>query len=214
MPGIAGGLRVAIVDDHPVMRESVGQLLEDEGAEIVVSCAQAERAWLGIQAVRPDVAIIDIAQPGMPGEDLIHWIIDAPLVNVNILVLSGDTRVEVATDVLHAGARGYILKQSASETILGATIAVGLGEPFIDPTLCTLIEEALESPRLSSQEVKVLSHIAHGNSAGETAKELSIAEATVRRYLKLVYKKLGVHNAPEAVTQGMRRGFLRGEGFD
>jgi len=201
-------IRLVIADDHPVIRAGLRALLSSH-AEFVI----AGEASNGLQAVevwreaKPDVGLFDLRMPGLDGLEALKRIRtqhpQAAIVILTTMASEADMDRAVA-----AGANAYLPKQSSTAEIVGCIRAVRRGAPYVHPGVQKrLVERAVEEP-LTPREGEVLSGIARGLSNRRVARELNIAEGTVKTHLKRIFGKLYARNRTEAVVIARRKGLL------
>ena len=199
----AGPIRVAVVDDHPVVRAGLAALLASaEGIEVVGQAADGEAAVALARAERPDVVLMDLRMPVLDGVGATARMREeAP--DVRVLVLTTyETDASILT-AIEAGARGYLLKAAPEDEILAGVRAVARGEvarPAVDPPA--------PAPALSPRETEVLALVAIGRTNARIAAELHVTPATVKTHLLHVFEKLGVGDRTRAVTLAMELGLL------
>ena len=192
--------RVAIVDDHPVVREGLVAALEGKnGVEVVGVFSTAEEA-LGRLKSAPtlEVVILDLELPGMSGLDAI------PALSRSAAVLVLSAYGENIEEAIRAGARGYLLKGAPLDEIERAIAAVARGESYIDPRLASRL--VTRSPeRLTEREREVLRLVARGQSNKEIAAKLRISERTAKFHVTAILNKLGAENRAQAVAIAAQR---------
>jgi DNA-binding NarL/FixJ family response regulator len=186
--------RVAIIDDHPVVREGLVAALEGK-FEMAGAFASAEEA---IGRVKADVVLLDLELPGMSGLDAIQQFRAA------VLVLTAYDAEEDVERAIRAGAKGYLLKGASLEEIERAIHTLARGESYIDPR----VSSRMIAPRrrLTSREREVLRLVASGKSNKEIAAKLRITERTAKFHVTAILNKLGAENRAQAVAiAGERR---------
>jgi DNA-binding NarL/FixJ family response regulator len=215
---MSAGLRVVVVDDHPVFRTGLRTLLEDLGVDVV---AEAEDGAAGVAAVKqhePDVVLMDLQMPGVSGIDatrqLVAWSAE---VKVLVLTMSEDDQTVFAA--IQAGALGYLLKGSGQQEISRALAAVAAGEGVYGPRIARrlrtffaggAVASTTPFPSLSEREREVLDLIASGATNGDIAQRLFLSDKTVRNYVSAIFTKLDVDNRPAAIVIAREAG-LGGE---
>jgi DNA-binding NarL/FixJ family response regulator len=132
-------IRTLLVDDHDIVREAISMLLASaQGIQLVGSAATGEEAVVEAQRLRPDVIVMDLGLPGMSGMDATRNII-ADLPNTRIVAFSGHQSREYVQQAFAAGARGYVLKESAGMDLLSAVSAVAAGRRYTSPSVASLV---------------------------------------------------------------------------
>ena len=214
-----GELRVLLGDDHTVLRHGLRKILEERRDWRVVA-----EAGNGRDAVReaielaPDVAVLDIGMPLLNGIEATRQIARR-VPSVRVLILSMHSDQAYVTQAVQAGARGYLLKESAAAELVEAVAAVSAGKSFFSPAVAqvvfddyvrSLTERGITDPydSLSEREREVLQLVAEGRSSKEIAELLSISPATVETHRAHVLQKLQLHNTVEVVRYATRRGII------
>ena len=198
--------RVVIVDDHPLFRERLSQLINHE-LDMEV-CGEAEDAQQAIDLIRntsPDLAIVDITLKGSSGLELIKSI-KALSIDVPVLVLSMHDESLYAERALHAGATGYITKHESAENVLLAIRRVLAGEVYLSETMTSVFLKGLTTglksmprplDRLTDRELEVLELIGRGHTTRQIAETLQLGVATVDTYRARIKEKMNFRNATE-----------------
>jgi two-component system NarL family response regulator len=206
----AGGapIRIMVTDDHPVVREGFGAMIETEPDMTVVAQARSgEEALELFRRERPDVTLMDLRMPGMNGVDAIRAI-RREFPNSRFIVLTTYDGDEDIYRALEAGAQAYLLKDMFCDEILAAIRAVHAGQRRIPAAVGTRLAERMAGLDLSEREHQVLELVATGRSNKEIATELHITEATVKGHLTNILGKLGVTDRTQAVIAALRRGIV------
>ena len=199
--------RVVIVDDHPLFRERLAQLIDHE-LDMEV-CGEAESAVPGIQLIRstsPDLAIVDITLKGSSGLELIKSI-KALSIGTPVLVLSMHDEALYAERALRAGATGYITKHQAADEIIVAIRRVLAGEVYLSERMTASFLKSLTTggvkniprpvDRLTDRELEVLELIGNGRTTREITETLKLGVATVDTYRARIKEKMNFQNATE-----------------
>jgi two-component system response regulator NreC len=214
-----GKLRIVLGDDHTLVRQGFRKILEEQPEWAVVAEAsdgrEAVRQALSLQ---PDVVVLDIGMPLLNGIEATRQIIRR-FPNVSILILSMHSEEAYITQAMRAGARGYLLKDSADSELIRAVIAVSAGKSFFSPAVAKVmldeyvrhladkgIVDRFES--LSEREREIFQLIAEAHSNKEIADLLSVSPATVETHRAHILQKLDVHNTAELVLYAVRRGVI------
>lgn len=191
-------IRLALVDDHPVVREGLAAALKN--FEIAGSFGSAEE--LLAARVEADVVLLDLELPGMNGVEAI------PKIATRVLVLTAYATDEQLDAVLRAGAGGYLLKGAAVDEIERAIRTVARGETYLDPRIASRVVALSYAPRLSPREREVLRLVATGNSNKEIGTALHVTERTVKFHVTAILSKLGAENRAQAVAIAHERGLV------
>lgn len=212
-------IRIVLGDDHTLVRQGVRKILEDQPEWTVV-----DEASDGREAVRktleskPDVAIFDIAMPQLNGIEATRQVVRrAP--EVRVLILSMHVEEAYVVQGLQAGAKGYLLKDSADVDLVDAVTAVAAGKSFFSPAVARvmlddyvrhLAEKGVVDryQLLTEREREVLQLVAEGRSNKEAAELLHLSPATVETHRSNILQKLDVHNTAELVLFAVRRGVI------
>jgi DNA-binding NarL/FixJ family response regulator len=206
-------IRVLIADDHPVVRIGVRNMLGAHGRFAVVSEAiDGEEAILQTTRLLPDILLMDVQMPRLPGiEALRSLAISNP--RVKIVLLTGSITTQQVLEAIQIGARGVIYKDTLTDQLTAALLAVAAGLFWIngqrlqtlDDVIKTLEPPAAEKQRfrLTRREMEVVQLIARGYSNRELAKELSLSEETVKRHLSNTFDKTGVSTRLELALFAM-----------
>ena len=204
-------IRIILVDDHALVRDGVGRLLEVQtDMQVIGSFGESATAIPYAAGHRPDVAIVDIAIPHDNGIDITRSLRQVSP-STRVLVLSMHSNAEYVHQALLAGALGYVAKESAGEVLVKAVRAVNAGERF----LCSESEAQLASPLahraapatlLSAREHEVLRYTVEGLTIAETAIRLGISPKSVETYRSRLMTKLGIDGLPALVKFAIRNG--------
>lgn len=204
--------RILIVDDHPLVRAGFAQLIGDcPDLEVCGEAADMADALKQVDATAPDLAIIDLSLSGGSGLDLIEHI-KARNKNILMLVASMHDETLYAERVLAAGARGYINKQEAQESIIQAIRQVLSGKVYLsqhmtDRLLSGMIDANREKralDRLSNRELQVFELIGQGAATSQMAEQLNRSVKTIETHQAHIKKKLGLGSAHELTQRAIR----------
>jgi DNA-binding NarL/FixJ family response regulator len=199
--------RILIVDDHPMIREHLAQLINQAGDLLV--CGEAETAPMAMEKLnelRPDLAIVDLSLKGSSGLELIKDM-KAVTPELPVLVLSMHDETRYAQRALRAGASGYINKHEATEKVMEAIRRVLAGELYVSEKVAGLIlRQFVGQPHsvatdgvssLTDRELEVFQLIGEGRSTREIAEELHLSVKTIEAHRANMSRKLNVANAVE-----------------
>ncbi len=216
--GAEAVIRIALVDDHEVVREGLKSLINGQHDMTVVGeTGDGETALKMARDLSPDVVVTDLSMPGLTGSELAARI-RRECKAVKVLALTVHEERLYLTQILRAGASGYVLKRAAASELVNAVRTVAAGGTYIDPSLAsTVVTGYLDSESidpggpdvLSEREREVLLRIARGFTNKEIAAELEISTKTVETYKARVAEKLGLHSRVEIVRYAARKGLLR-----
>jgi DNA-binding NarL/FixJ family response regulator len=216
-----GPVRVMLVDDQRLVRESLGTLLTLlEGVELVAAAADGEEALVLSEQHRPDVVLMDLRMPRLDGIEATRRLHERqPEVRVIALTTYADD--ESVLGALRAGARGYITKDASSERIHEAILAVAAGEAVLDPAVQHHVVAALANEQpgepgdagscdlpdgLTPREAEVLALIAEGLTNAEIADRLTVTRTTVKSHINHLFTKAGLRDRAQAVNYAYRTG--------
>jgi DNA-binding NarL/FixJ family response regulator len=202
-------IRVFSVDDHPLLREGIAALVNNQPDMVLI--AQASTGSEAIQLFKeylPDVTLLDLRLPDMSGIDTLIGIRTA-FPNARVIMLTtfeGDVEIHRA---LQAGACGYLLKNMPPSELLDVIRLVHAGKKRIPPEIASQLAEHMADEALTEREVEVLQQVAGGNKNRDIANKLFISEETVKVHIKHIMEKLGAADRTQAVALGIRRGIIQ-----
>jgi len=201
-------IRVLVVDDHPLVREGIARQIELEpDMTLVAEASNGREAIQQFRAQRPDITLMDLQMPEMGGLDALIAIRNE-FPEARILVLTtykGDVQIMRA---LQAGARGYLLKNSLNEELMGAIRTVHAGRKALSAEASVEIAEHATDDPLTPAELRVLRLIAEGKANKEIAAQLSVSEETVKGQVRNILSKLGANDRTHAAMIGVARGMV------
>lgn len=203
-----GTIRILAVDDHPLFRQGIAGLIENERDMTLI--AEASNGSEAIQQFRkhqPDVTLMDLQMPDMNGIDAIIAIRNE-FPDARIVVLTTYTGDVQVLRALKAGAQGYLLKNLLHRELLETIRAVHAGKRALSPQASHEIASHATDDALSPAEISVLRLIAAGNANKQIASQLSITEETVKSRVKNILSKLGAHDRTHAAMIGLKRGII------
>ena len=201
-------LRLCIADDHVVFRMGLANLISAQvDLEFAGEASSGSEAVSLYRLIQPDVFILDMRMPKGGGLQAIEAII-AEFPDARLLVLSSYASEEEVYRAIHAGAKGYILKESTSEELLSAIRAVGLGGHWVPQAIASQLVSHDPKRELTQREKEVLALMIKGLSNREIAGVLRIGESTVNTHTAKISSKLDVSNRTEAVSAALQRGLI------
>lgn len=206
-------MKVAITDDHRVVREGIRYMLGDAPGIEVVGEAESGEEILALVASEPvDVVLLDVRMPGMGGLDVLERL-NATAPQVRVLMLSMHDQLAYVRRSIELGAAGYVLKSAGRDELLTALRVAAEGGTYLpselmEPLVASMTGGVRSSGRLSPRERQVLQLVADGYENKQVATELEISEATVKTYLRGVFDRLDVSSRAEAVAVGLRLGVI------
>lgn len=212
-------VRLAVIDDHPIIRAGIEHTLgREEDFEVVATGSSAADAIRIADELTPDIMLLDISMPG--GGLAAARAISTSHPKIRVLILTVSERHEDVTEALAAGVRGYILKGISGPDLVRAMRSTAAGETYITPEFAARLLTARPtsntgaanapdpSQQLSAREEQVLKELSLGNTNREIAKKLNLTEKTVKHYMSGILHKLSVRNRVEAIVASRR---LKGE---
>jgi two-component system NarL family response regulator len=202
-------IRILIADDHSVVREGLVSLIKRKSDMAVVAEASNGREAVDLwKKHRPHVTLLDLRMPELDGVDAIKEIRELDD-NAQIVVLTTFDGDEDIYRAIKAGAKAYLLKDTARDALVETVRRVYAGETYLPPTLAAKLAERLSGQALSPRELEVLQRLAVGKSNKEIGAELFISEGTVKTHIKSIFGKLDVVSRTEAVATATRRGLIQ-----
>ena len=201
-------IRVLTVDDHPLLREGISTLINNQPDMCIVGEASTgAEAVERFRELRPDVTLMDVRLPDKSGIDAMVAIRgEFPDARVIMLTTSeGDVEIQRA---LGTGARGYILKSMPPKDVIEAIRIVHAGKKRIPPTIAAHLAEHYADEDLTAREIEVLQQIAGGNRNRDIGDRLFISEETVKVHIKHIMEKLGANDRTQAVAIALKRGII------
>lgn len=217
-------VRVMVVDDHPMWRDAVARDLAAAGFDVVATAGDGPQAVRRARAALPDVLVLDLNLPGMPGVEVCRELV-GPGSSLRVLVLSASGEHADVLEAVKSGATGYLVKSAGPEELLDAVRRTALGDAVFTPGLAGLVlgeyrrlasdpapqaQDRSEVPQLTERETEVLRLVAKGLSYKQIAERLVISHRTVQNHVQNTLGKLQLHNRVELVRYAIERG-LDGE---
>ncbi|NEA39218.1 response regulator transcription factor [Streptomyces sp. SID11385] len=213
--------RVMVVDDHPMWRDAVARDLEAAGFELVATAGDGPQAVRRASAARPDVLVLDLNLPGLPGVEVCKRLV-RELPELHVLVLSASGEHADVLEAVKSGATGYLVKSASTEELIEAVRRTAVGDAVFTPGLAGLVlgeyrrlaaepepkaaAGGPETPRLTERETEVLRLVAKGLSYKQIAERLVISHRTVQNHVQNTLGKLQLHNRVELVRYAIEQG--------
>jgi DNA-binding NarL/FixJ family response regulator len=209
-------IRVLIADDHGVIRDGLGRLIEAlPDMEVVATASDGEEALDQARAAEPDVILMDLDMPKLDGIEATRRVL-AERPNTAVLVLTSFSDRPRILGALEAGASGYLLKDVAADEVAEGIRAAARGESPVDPraarTILTARSEPDPAELLSAREAEVLALLVEGLPNKLIARRLEISEKTVKTHLTSIFRALGVTDRTQAALWAERHGFTARRG--
>lgn len=216
--GMAGGtISVLLVEDHKMVAAGLAAVLDDEpDIDVVGQAETATRAASMAAALRPDVVLIDFRLPDAHGAEAISAVLAASP-SSRVITVTASREDEALSQVVEAGAMGFVRKDADAEELVSAVRSVARGEAHFSRAAMAAIvrdrRDGMAHQQLSAREVEVLQALADGRSVAQIATTLHLSQHTVRNHIRSAMGKLGVHTSLEAVVRAVRAGLVDlGEG--
>jgi DNA-binding NarL/FixJ family response regulator len=202
-------IRVLTVDDHPLLREGIAAIINNQpDMSLVAEAASSSEAVQRFREHRPDVTLMDLRLPDASGIDAMIAI-RTEFADARIIMLTtfeGDVEIQRA---LEAGARGYMLKSMPPRDLVEVIRQVHAGKKRVPTEVASSLAEHLSDESLTTREIDVLRHVAGGNRNRDIAEQLFISEETVKVHVKHIMEKLGASDRTQAVAIAVRRGIIQ-----
>ena len=207
-------IRVLIVDDHPLVRAGIAQLLEStDDISVVGQAADGAEGVAAVAELQPDLVLMDLSMPGMDGRAATRRI-QAAHPGVRVVVLSSYAERADVLEALDAGAAGYLLKDAPPEELLAGVRSAARDEAPLAPRVAREVITAWRGTRkandLTSRELDVLALLADGLPNKVIARRLGIAEKTVKAHVTQIFQALGVSDRTQAALWADRQGSVAG----
>ena len=206
-------IRVAIIDDHPLVRAGLEELLAgDDEVEVVATGADGAEAVAVVERERPDLVLMDLSMPNVDGVEATRRISQSQP-DARVVALTSYAERDRVLAALDAGAVGYLLKDAEPDELRRAIRAAARGESPLSPRAATAVVAARagsrNAPELSPREVEVLALVAEGLPNKLIARRLDISEKTVKAHLTQVFQQIGVSDRTQAAIWARNHGVGR-----
>jgi len=213
--------KVLLADDHAVLRDGLRMVLDAQpGLTVVGEAEDGRQAVEMVEALHPDVVVMDIAMPNMNGAEATRQI-KRRFPGVKVLILTMHENQQYLAQIIKAGAIGCVLKRSAGSELVTAVRAAAHGESYFSPTLATMMLDSYrmhlleevgdEAGLLTEREREILQLVAEGKSNQEIADLLVVSIKTVQTHRAHLMEKLGAHDRTELVKHAIRLGMVTPE---
>jgi DNA-binding NarL/FixJ family response regulator len=217
----AAAIRLAIVDDHEIVRLGIHRVLEGEQTiKLIGEAENGEEALELARRLKPQVMLVDVKLPDISGIEVVQKLKDDPETHeVQAIVLTVYDDLEIAAEAIRAGAIGYILKDCGKEQLLQAINSAAEGVPLVSSSITQKLVKVLypksdqqdfpfpdkaDTPFLTDRERQVLHLVNKGYSNKAVAKELGISISTVKTHLRNIFRKLGIEDRAQAIIQAIK----------
>jgi two-component system, NarL family, response regulator NreC len=207
-------IRILLADDHAILRKGVRLLVDSQpDMEVVGEAKTGREAIAEARTLKPDVVVMDVSMPELNGIEGTRQICDE-LANTKVLALSMHKDAVYVREILRAGARGYLLKDSEDDDLIKAIRSVARGEAVLSPAISDAVltdyRKHVTNPvdLLTSREREVLTMVADGKTNKEIANTLNLSVYTVESHRGSVMEKLNLHNTGDIVRFALRNGLI------
>ena len=210
--------RIVLADDHPLIREAIGQLVRGAPEfELVGEAANGKECLARVQELKPDILVLDIAMPEMNGEQVAREL-HHRYPDLKIVALSGYTDRQFVRALIKSGATGYVVKSASGRELIQALRAVASGKGYLSPEVTGAVmrlwdedgpdADPSHTPILGRRETEVLKLIAEGHRSAKIATQMGIAVATVEAHRRNILRKLNLHSAADLTRYALRHGLV------
>ncbi|RNF94662.1 response regulator [Streptomyces botrytidirepellens] len=211
---------VMVVDDHPMWRDAVARDLAEAGFDVVATAGDGPQAVRRAKAAEPDVLVLDLNLPGLPGVEVCKEVVAAQP-KLRVLVLSASGEHADVLEAVKSGATGYLVKSASTDELIDAVRRTAVGDAVFTPGLAGLVlgeyrrlasepapatADQPVAPQLTERETEVLRLVAKGLSYKQIAERLVISHRTVQNHVQNTLGKLQLHNRVELVRYAIEAG--------
>ena len=211
MPSVtdsAKKIRVLLADDHPVVRNGLAAMVDQQAdMEVVAEANDGDEAIALYQQFHPDVMVLDLRMPKRDGAAVVQHIM-AMNPKARLLIMTTYDGDEDIFRCLSQGAKGYLLKDAPRQEILSAIRAVSEDRPYTSSSVAAKALQRMAKPSLTQRELDVLQQVALGRSNKDIARRLNITEGTAKTHVKSILTKLDAISRTEAVAVAHKRGMI------
>jgi two-component system NarL family response regulator len=201
-------IKVILADDHPVVRDGLANMVNQQtDMHVVAEASDGEQAVELYEKHLPDVMVLDLRMPKLDGVTVVQRVL-ASHPKARVLIMTTYDGDEDIFRSLSQGAMGYILKDAPRQEILRAIRAVSADQQYTSSTIATKALQRMNKPNLTQRELDVLQQLAQGRSNKDIARRLEITEGTAKTHVKAILTKLDAISRTEAVAVAHRRGLV------
>ena len=204
----AAKIRVILADDHPVVRDGLAAILNQQpDMQVIAEAEDGEQAIALYNTHKPDVMVLDLRMPKRDGVAVVNAVL-ATDPKARLLIMTTYDGDEDIFRSLSQGAKGYLLKDAPRQEILSAIRAVSADQPYTSSTVAAKALRRMVLPSLTQRELDVLQQLAQGRSNKDIARRLNITEGTAKTHVKSILTKLDAISRTEAVAVAHQRGLV------
>ncbi len=205
----AARIRVVLADDHPVVRDGLAAMINQQpDMQVVAEAGDGDEAITHYLSHRPDVMVLDLRMPRRDGVAVVQQVLELDP-KARVLIMTTYDGDEDIFRCLSQGAKGYLLKDTPRQEILSAIRAVSQDQPYTSSSVAAKALQRMARPSLTGREVGVLQLLAEGRSNKDIARQLGIGEGTAKTHVKSILTKLDAISRTEAVAVAHKRGLVR-----
>lgn len=202
-------IRVMLADDHPVVRDGLAAIVNQQpDMEVVAEAGDGEQAIAFYEQHLPDVLLLDLRMPKYDGVAVVQRVLESHP-KARVLIITTYDGDEDIFRSLSQGAKGYLLKDAPRQEILSAIRAVADDRPYTSSSVAAKALQRMAKPSLTQRELSVLQLVAQGRSNKDIARRLEITEGTAKTHVKAILAKLDAISRTEAVAVAHKRGLIR-----
>jgi two-component system NarL family response regulator len=201
-------IRVMLVDDHPVVRDGLANIVnQQKDMRVVAEADDGDAAIALYDEHRPDVMVLDLRMPGRDGVSVVEIVLEKHA-KARVLIMTTYDGDEDIFKSLSRGAMGYLLKDAPRQEILQAIRAVAADQPYTSGAIASKALQRMARPSLTQRERDVLQQLAEGRSNKDIGRRLQITEGTAKTHVKAILTKLDAMSRTEAVAVAHKRGLI------
>ena len=201
-------LRLVLADDHPVVRDGLAAMINQQAdMQVIAEAGDGEEAIALYERYQPDVMVLDLRMPKRDGVAVIQDVLEK-YPKARLLIMTTHDGDEDIFRCLSQGAKGYLLKDASRQEILSAIRAVGDDRQYTSSSIAVKALQRMGKPTLTQREIDVLQLLAEGRSNKDIARRLTITEGTAKTHVKAILTKLDAISRTEAVAIAHKRGLI------
>jgi two-component system, NarL family, response regulator len=207
-PDTARKIRVVLADDHPVVRNGLAAIVDQQtDMEVIAEAGDGDEAIALYRRLQPDVMVLDLRMPKRDGVAVVQQVMELNP-KARLLIMTTYDGDEDIFRCLTQGAKGYLLKDAPRQEILSAIRAVSEDRPYTSSSIAAKALQRMAKPSLTQRELDVLQLVALGRSNKDIARRLNITEGTAKTHVKSILTKLDAISRTEAVGVAHKRGMI------